>query len=202
MQAQPLALQPCGFQRQGGHQPHTPQGRDGTARREARLTPNTKHGARGAGRETPVPSATSRAPRWEGTVGKSSPLPVQWGCSPLQLRCQPGAGGHRPAGSSKMQDWAQPPAGRWERGGAPGTAHLAGARGTRKGNGGQHRRGARWDGEGRGRSRLVSVFKGRRVWDGTSRETRLGWSQRNGLTGGTATPHAHAAASPISRPNP
>ena len=115
-------------------------------------TPNTGRGVQ-AGRHRchqlplwALRSPSAHPPRWDGTIGESSPLPVQWGCSPLQLRCQPGAGGNRPAGSSKMQDWAQPPAGRRERGGAPGRALLVGARGTRKGNGHQHHRGARWGG--------------------------------------------------------
>ena len=63
-----------------------------------------------------------------------SPLLVQWACSPLHVRCKPGAGGNRPEGSSKMQDWAQPPAGRWDRGGAAGTVLLVGTRGTEKGS--------------------------------------------------------------------
>ena len=54
--------------------------------------------------------------------------------APLHVRCKPGAGGNRPEGSSKMQDWAQPPAGRWDRGGAAGTVLLVGTRGTEKGS--------------------------------------------------------------------
>lgn len=85
-------------------------------------------------------------PRGDGAIFESSPLLVQSDCSPLQVLCKPGAGGNRPAGSSKMQDRAQPPAGRWERGGARETVLLVGTRGTRKGNGRQHHCWGQWNG--------------------------------------------------------
>lgn len=85
-------------------------------------------------------------PRGDGAIFESSPLLVQSDCSPLQVLCKPGAGGNRPAGSSKMQDRAQPPAGRWERGGARETVLLVGTRGTRKGNGHQHHCWGQWNG--------------------------------------------------------
>lgn len=75
-----------------------------------------------------------RPPRQRtGTLCESSPPLVRWDCSPLQVVCTPGAGGNGPAGSSKMQDWAQPPAGRWARGGAPEAVLLVGTRGTERG---------------------------------------------------------------------
>lgn len=142
------------FPEAGGRQPHIRHNKDSTAKH---TPPNTKHGVKGTGGETQMPSGSSSrrlgAPLPTPSMGRRhleiSPLLVQWDCSPLQVLCKPGAGGNRPAGSSKMQDWAQPPAGRWERRGAPGTVLLVGTRGTRKGSGHQHSRWGRWEGSGR-----------------------------------------------------
>lgn len=90
-----------------------------------------------------MPSASSqgpkkphpRAPPWDNSTFEGSPLLLQWGCSPLQVLWKPSAGGRRPAGSSTVQDWAQPMVGWWEQGGAPEMALLVGASGTRKGMG-------------------------------------------------------------------
>lgn len=103
-----------------------------------------------------MPSASSqgskkphpRAPQWDNSTFEGSPLLLQWDCSPLQVLWKPSAGGRRPAGSSIVQDWAQPMVGRWEQGGAPEMALLVGARGTRKGRGTPSR------GDGRAEERI------------------------------------------------
>lgn len=130
-------------QRGASHTLHTVQ----TRRLDSR-TPDTGRGHRredtdATRRLLQAPWGPAAPRRWDGTVVQSSPLLVQWDCSPLQVLWRPGAGGARPAGSSEMQGCAQPPAGRQERGRAPGTVLLVGTRGTRKGSGRQPHRWAR-----------------------------------------------------------
>lgn len=143
-QARHPAPHPCATLKAAGCPPDIRHGKDQTARRTGSLTrPAPNPGGRDPGNKTQrPPSDSSRHPGAPGPAPwmgwrrlEISPLLVQWACSPLQVRCKPGAGGNRPEGSSKMQDWAQPPAGRWDRGGAAGTVLLVGTRGTEKGSG-------------------------------------------------------------------
>lgn len=110
-------------------------------------TPTAGEGRRQGHTDAPATSPGAGSPPstgWCHHRGRS-PLPVQGACSLLRLLCRPGAGGHRPAGSSVMQGGAQPPAGQREGGGAPETVLLVGMRGTGRergsAGGGRHREG-------------------------------------------------------------
>lgn len=154
----------CGAQRQRGAGAATHSTRcrhDSRTRGPAHpLTSDTRHGHRQEDTDatrlllwaprSPAASPAARPRRWDGAIVQSSPRLVQWDCSPLQVLWRPGAGGTRPAGSSKMQGCAQPPAGRQGRGRAPGTVLLVGTRGTRKGSGRQpHHGGQRMEARSR-----------------------------------------------------
>lgn len=136
------------FPAQGRSQPHSMQDTHSTWYRHKSettvlLTPDTQKQGEGIVNERQMASASSqghkkshpRAPPWDDSTFEGSPLLFQWGCSPLQVLWKPSAGGRRPAGSSTVQDWAQPMVRRWEQGGGPEMALLVGARGTRKGRG-------------------------------------------------------------------
>lgn len=167
-QARHPAHHPCVILKAAGRPPDTQHGKDQPARRAGSLAPPAPnmgvaiHATRHRGHPVTSPGALeSHCPPLDGMApSEISPLLVQWACSPLHVRCKPGAGGNRPEGSSKMQDCAQPPAGRRDRGGAAGTVLLVGTRGTAKGSGHQQTEPGtqKWEGEGDapGSSCLVS----------------------------------------------